>query len=198
MPGRTETLIPLVRKTFGDGIDIHADSNSSYDPPQAIKIGRMLEDIKAVYYEEPCPFDHLEDTKVVRDTLNIPVALGEQEYSDWRFRWIISHRGADIVQPDLFYYGGMVRSMRVARMAALAKMPTTVHISGGFGFVYMLHFSSVVPDVGRYQEYKLGTEKYGAWFDTPIIVKNGRMSIPSGPGMGIKDLAGLLRDAREV
>jgi len=39
---------------------------------------------------------------------------------------------------------------------------------------------------------------YGAWFDTPIIVKNGRMSIPSGPGMGIKDLAGLLRDAREV
>jgi L-alanine-DL-glutamate epimerase-like enolase superfamily enzyme len=198
MPGRTEALIPLVRKTFGDSFDIHADSNSSYDPPMAIKVGRMLEDIKAVYYEEPCPFDHLEDTKVVRDKLSIPVALGEQEYSDWRFRWIIANRAADIVQPDLFYYGGMVRSIRVARMAAVAKMPTTVHISGGFGFVYMLHFCSSVPDVGRYQEYKLGIEKYGSWFESGITVKDGKMSIPNGPGVGIKDIAGLLQGAVEV
>ncbi len=198
MPGRTEKLIRLVRKSFGDAIDIHADSNSSYDPPQAIKVGRMLEEIEAVYFEEPCPFDHLEDTKVVADTLTIPVATGEQEYSDWRFRWTIANRGVDIVQPDLHYYGGMVRSIRVARMAAVAKIPTTVHISGGFGFVYMLHFASCVPDIGRYQEYKLGTEKYGSWFDTPIQVKDGKMTIPNGPGVGIKDIKGLLKGAKEV
>jgi L-alanine-DL-glutamate epimerase-like enolase superfamily enzyme len=197
-PGRTEQLIPLVRKTFGGRIDIHADSNSSYDPPQAIKVGRLLEEVKAVYFEEPCPFDHLEDTKVVADALTIPIATGEQEYSDWRFRWTIANRGVDIVQPDLYYYGGMIRSVRVARMAALAKMPTTVHISGGFGFVYMLHFASCVADVGRYQEYKLGTEKYGGWFDPPIRVKDGKMTIPGGPGAGIKDLRGLLEGAKEV
>jgi L-alanine-DL-glutamate epimerase-like enolase superfamily enzyme len=197
-PGRTETLIPLVRKAFGDSFDIHADSNSSYDPPKAIEVGRLLEEIKAVYFEEPCPFDHLEDTKQVADALTIPVAGGEQEYSEWRFRWMIANRGVDIVQPDLHYYGGMVRSIRVARMAALAKMPTTVHISGGFGFVYMLHFASCVPDIGRYQEYKMGTGKYGAWFDTPITVKDGKMSVPTGPGVGIKDIKGLLEGAKEV
>lgn len=198
MPGRTETLIPLVRKTFGDSIDIHADANSSYDAPHAIKIGRMLEEIKAVYFEEPCEFDNFQGTKLVADALTIPVALGEQEASYWRFRDSIANRVCDIVQPDLFYYGGMIRSIRVARMAALAKMPTTVHISGGFGFVYMLHFSSCVPDVGKYQEYKLGTEKYGSWFDTPITVKNGKMTIPQGPGVGIKDISGLLKGATEV
>jgi len=198
MPGRTERLIPLVRKTFGEGIDIHADSNSSYDPPKAIEVGRMLEEIKAVYFEEPCPFDHLEDTKKVADTLTIPVAGGEQEYSDWRFRWMIANRAVDIVQPDLHYYGGMIRSIRVARMAEAARMPTTVHISGGFGFVYMLHFASCVKDVGRYQEYKLGTEAYGSWFDPPITVKDGRMSVPAGPGVGIKDLKALLQDAVEA
>ncbi len=198
MPGRTEKLIPLVRKTFGDAIDIHADSNSSYDPPKAIEVGRMLEEIKAVYFEEPCPFDHLEDTKRVADALTIPVAGGEQEYSDWRFRWMVANRGVDIVQPDLHYYGGMVRSIRVAHMADVANMPTTVHISGGFGFVYMLHFASCVRDPGRYQEYKLGTERYGSWFDPVITVKDGKMSVPSGPGVGIKDLKGLLKDAKEV
>ncbi|MBI1898385.1 MAG: mandelate racemase/muconate lactonizing enzyme family protein [Acidobacteria bacterium] len=198
MPGRTEKLIYLVRKTLGDGIDMHADANSSYDPAHAIKVGRMLEEVKAVYFEEPCEFDDFAGTKAVADRLTIPVAGGEQEYSHWRFRWAIANRGVDIVQPDLHYYGGMIRSIRVARMAAVAKMPTTVHVSGGFGFVYTLHFASCVSDVGRYQEYKLGTEKYGRWFDPPITVHDGRMSLPGGPGVGIKDLAGLLRGAQEV
>jgi len=145
---------------------------------------------------QPCEFDALEDTKKVRDALSIPIALGEQEYSEWRFRWTIANRVCDIVQPDLYYYGGLIRSMRVARMAELAKMPTTVHISGGFGFVYMLHFASVVGDIGKYQEYKLGMEKYGSWFDPPITVKNGLMNVPSGPGVGIKDPAALLKDAK--
>jgi L-alanine-DL-glutamate epimerase-like enolase superfamily enzyme len=196
MPGRTEQLIPLTRKRLGEKIAIHADANSSYDPPQAIEIGRMLEDIKAVYFEEPCPFDHLEDTKRVADALTIPVAGGEQEYSEWRFRWTIHNRGVDIVQPDLHYYGGMIRSLRVARMAALAAMPTTVHISGGFGFVYMLHFASCTPDIGRYQEYKQGIKDYADWFDPPLRVTQGRLTVPEGPGVGIANLRDLLKDAR--
>ena len=117
MPGRTETLIPLVRKTFGDAIDIHADANSSYDPPEAIRVGKILEEAGAVYFEEPCPFDHLEDTKIVADALSIPISGGEEEFSERRFRWMIYHRGVDIVQPDLHYYGGLIRSRRVAQMA---------------------------------------------------------------------------------
>jgi L-alanine-DL-glutamate epimerase-like enolase superfamily enzyme len=198
MPGRTETLIPLARKTLGDAIDIHADSNSSYDPPKAIEVGRMLEDIGAVYFEEPCPFDNLEDTKKVADALTIPVAGGEQEYSQYRFRWAIYNRGVDIVQPDLHYYGGLIRSTRVARMAALVGMPTTVHISGGFGFIYMLHFASLTPDVGRYQEYKMNIEKYGTWFDPPLRINNGALTVPKGPGVGITDVAGVLEGARTI
>jgi L-alanine-DL-glutamate epimerase-like enolase superfamily enzyme len=197
-PGRSEKLIRLTRKVFGDKIDLHGDANSSYDAAHAIKVGRILEEVKAVYFEEPCEFDDLEGTKKVADALTIPVALGEQEASEHRFRWVIAHRGADIVQPDLQYYGGMIRSIRVARMAALAKMPTTVHISGGFGFIYMLHFASCVPDVGRYQEYKLGHHKYNPWMETPIRVNEGKMTIPGGPGAGIKDVRALVQSAKEV
>jgi L-alanine-DL-glutamate epimerase-like enolase superfamily enzyme len=198
MPGRTERLIPLARKRLGDAIAIHADANSSYDPPHAIAIGRMLEDIKAVYFEEPCPFDHLEDTKQVADALTIPVAGGEQEYSQWRFRWAIANRGLDIVQPDLHYYGGMIRSVRVARMAAAANMPTTVHISGGFGFIYMLHFASCTPDIGSYQEYKEGIEHYRDWFDPPLRIEDGKLSVPQGTGVGIANLRDWLKDAKPV
>jgi L-alanine-DL-glutamate epimerase-like enolase superfamily enzyme len=198
MPGRTERLIPLARKRLGDGIAIHADANSSYDPPKAIEVGRMLEDIGAVYFEEPCPFDHLEDTKKVTDALTIPVAGGEQEFSERRFRWTICNHAVDIVQPDLQYYGGLIRSTRVARMAALAGMPTTVHISGGFGFVYMLHFASCTPDIGRYEEYKRNIERYSDWFDPPLHIRDGMLSVPEGPGVGIRDVAGVLKGAKPV
>jgi len=196
MEGRTERLIPLARQKLGDKIALHADANSSYDPPKAIEVGRMLEDIAAVYFEEPCPFDHLEDTKVVTDTLTIPVAGGEQEFSQRRFRWMIYNRGVDIVQPDLHYYGGLIRSTHVARMAALAGMPTTVHISGGFGFIYMLHFASFTPDIGLYQEYKRNIERYADWFDPPLKINDGAITVPRGPGVGIRDIAGLLKDAK--
>jgi L-alanine-DL-glutamate epimerase-like enolase superfamily enzyme len=192
-PGRTERLIPLSRRALGDKIAIHADSNSSYDAAHAIPVGRMLEDIDAVYFEEPCPFDDFDETKKVTDALKIPVALGEQEFSHARFKSMIRHGVADIVQPDLFYYGGLIRSIRVARMAALRDLPCTVHLSGGFGFVYSLHFAACTPNIGPWQEYKTGVETYGKWFDPPLRITDGALSVPKGPGVGIVDPKEILK-----
>ena len=197
-PGRSEGLIRIAREALGAEIDIHGDANSSYDPDHAVPIGRLLEEAGAVYFEEPCPFDHLEDTKAVADALTIPVAGGEQEYSERRFRWMIANRGVDIVQPDLHYYGGMIRSARVANMAELAGMPTTVHISGGFGFVYMLHFASRTRSIGRYQEYKRNIERYRDWFDPALGIRDGKLTVPTGPGVGIRDIRAVLKGARRI
>jgi L-alanine-DL-glutamate epimerase-like enolase superfamily enzyme len=198
LPGRTPKLIELSRKELGDEMAIHADSNSSYDPPQAIEVGRMLEEIGAIYFEEPCPFDRLEDTRKVTDTLSIPVAGGEQEYSQWRFQWAIENRAVDIVQPDLHYYGGLIRSIRVSRMAELLNIPTTVHISGGFGFIYMLHFASRTPKIGGWQEYKRNIEDYADWFDPPLRIENGSLTVPEGPGVGIVDTNRVLEGTERI
>jgi L-alanine-DL-glutamate epimerase-like enolase superfamily enzyme len=198
MPGRTDKLIPLVRKVFGDKMVIHADSNSSYDPPKAIEVGRRLQDVGSIHYEEPCPFDNFDDTKKVTDALEIPIAFGEQESSHWRFQWCIRNHVVDIVQPDLYYYGGMIRSRRVARMAEKANMATTVHLSGGFGFVYSLHFASCTPKIGPWQEYKKGVETYGQWFDPPLKIVDGAITIPQGPGVGIADPKEILKGATVV
>jgi L-alanine-DL-glutamate epimerase-like enolase superfamily enzyme len=198
LPGRTDKLIPLSRKVFGEKMVIHVDANSSYDPPEAIRVGRMLEDIKAIHYEEPCPFDDFDATKKVADALSIPVALGEQEFSAWRFQWCIRNHVMDIVQPDLYYYGGLVRSLRVAHMAEQADMATTIHLSGGFGFVYSLHFASCAAKIGPWQEYKKGVETYGKWFDPPLRIVDGAISIPKGPGVGVADPKEILKGATLV
>jgi len=186
LPGRTEKLIPLVRKTFGDQMTLYADANSSYDAEHAIPVGRLMEEHNYAFYEEPCEFDHLEETKKVADALTMPVAGGEQEFSEWRFRHAILNRVVDVVQPDLHYYGGFVRAMRVARMAAEAGMPCTLHMSGsGLGYLDVIHFASCCPDPGAHQEFK-GETTIPVHCDTSDLkCVNGMVRVPSGPGFGI-------------
>ncbi|MBW7454049.1 mandelate racemase/muconate lactonizing enzyme family protein [Paenibacillus sepulcri] len=183
--GRSESLIYLTRKVFGEDMTIHADGNGSYDPPKAIEYGKMLEEINAFFYEEPCPFEHLEDTREVADALAVPLAFGEQETSMRRFRWIIDNDAAQVVQPDLQYNGGFIRNTRVARMAALKGIAVTPHISSGYGYVYVLHFASYIPNIGKFQENKTGVKETGSLFTPQMEVKDGVMKAPTGPGLGM-------------
>ena len=199
LPGRTEALIPLARKTLGDEMTLYADSNSSYDVTNAIRIGRLLEDNDYAFFEEPCPFDHLWETRKVAAALKIPIAGGEQEFSLRRFQWAIANRGVDIVQPDLHYFGGFIRCTKVARMANAAGMPCTVHMSGaGLGYLYTLHFASYVKDPGAHQEFK-GTSNIPVECDSSTLkCKNGVLQVPTGPGFGVRIDPDYIKKARRV
>jgi L-alanine-DL-glutamate epimerase-like enolase superfamily enzyme len=180
-------MIPLVRKTFGDDMALYADSNSFYSVREAIRVGKLLEEYKYKYFEEPVMFDQLEDIKEVADALTIPIANGEQDYSFYGFRWLIAHDGIEIVQPDNYYFGGLVRSMKVARMAHAFGKQIVPHMSGGgLGFLYNIHFVSAVPNAGAHHEFKsLRTNVQFECKTSPLKVVDGKIKVPSGPGFGV-------------
>jgi L-alanine-DL-glutamate epimerase-like enolase superfamily enzyme len=186
-PGRTEEIIPLVRKTFGDKMVLYADSNGFYPPEEAIRVGRMLEEYRFEFFEEPVPFDWYEETRKVADSLSIPVAGGEQEYSLHGFRWLIANDGLQVVQPDTYYFGGMIRSMKVALMANAFGKKCTPHMTGGgLGFLYMIHFVSALPNALLYHEFKgLKTEIIYECKTSSISVDDGMIQVPTGPGSGV-------------
>ena len=185
--GRTEALIPMVRDRFGPKMVIYADSNGSYTVEEAIRIGKIMEDYGYDFYEEPVPFDWYEETLKVTNAIKIPIAGGEQEPSMRNFRWLIKNDALDIVQPDIFYFGGMIRAMKVANMAATKGKTCTPHISGsGLGYLYMMHFVSALPNAGPYHEFK------GFNHEIPLVNSssslssvNGMVEVPTGPGLGI-------------
>lgn len=184
---RSEQLIPMVRKTFGDQMVISADSNGSYDVPEAIRIGKIMQEYNYDFYEEPVPFDWYEETIQVAKALKIPVAGGEQEASLHNFRWLIGNNALKVVQPDMFYFGGMIRSMKVARMAQVTGKLCTPHITGdGFGYVYMMHFISAVPNAGKYHEFKsLSKDLPFECKTSSLLSENGVVKLPTGPGLGV-------------
>ncbi len=186
-PGRTEKIVPLVRKTFGDKMALYADANSFYSAPEAIRVGKLLEEYKFGYFEEPVMFDHIEEIKQVSDALTIPIANGEQDNSFYGFRWLIANNGIDIVQPDNYYFGGLIRSMKVARMAAAFGKSIVPHMSGGgLGYLYNIHFVSCVPNAGAHHEFKgLRTHVRFECKTSPLKVVDGKIKVPTGPGFGV-------------
>lgn len=193
-------LIPLVRKTFGEKMALYADANGSYDVPMALRIGRMLEEHRYAFFEEPVPFDYYDETKAVADVLDIPVALGEQEMSVRNFRRIIETGTAQVIQPDLLYGGGLMRAVKVARMANAAGLPCTPHMSGGgLGYLYVAHFASCVENPGPHQEYKGDEDTLPVECPTSTLKsENGMLTVPSGPGLGVTVEAGVWKRAVAV
>jgi L-alanine-DL-glutamate epimerase-like enolase superfamily enzyme len=185
--GRSETLIPLMRKTLGDKMVISADSNGSYDVDEAIRIGKIMEEYNYDFYEEPVPFDWYEETKQVADAVKVPIAGGEQEGSMRNFRWLLGNHALQVMQADMYYFGGMIRSMKAARMAEALGIVHTPHVSN-IGYVYMLHFVSAIPNAGRYHEFKspFNDDMEFECKTSSLLPKKGVVKVPTGPGLGIE------------
>jgi len=186
-PGRTEALVPAVRKAVGDDVKLLVDANSCYTPAKAVKVGRMLEDNGVCHLEEPCPYWKLEWTAQVAEALDVPVAGGEQDVCLAQWQRMIDMPAVGIVQPDVCYVGGLTRTLRVAAMAAERGIPVVPHSSNpSMVTVFALHLLGAIPNAGPYLEFSI---EPGTWIDglfsPALTAREGAVAIPAGPGWGV-------------
>jgi L-alanine-DL-glutamate epimerase-like enolase superfamily enzyme len=199
-PGRTEKIFELAAKTLAGKVTLMADSNGSYSVAKGIEVGKRLQEMKYLWFEEPCPWEQLGDTKKVADALDIKIAFGEQNSSLWQFQWMIDNRVMAVVQPDLNYNGGFTRAARVARMARKANMWICPHnTQTGAASVNILQFAAATPNIGPYMEYVHRSEaKPESWYKPNFAIKNGVIPLPAGPGMGLEFDQDFIRKAAVV
>jgi L-alanine-DL-glutamate epimerase-like enolase superfamily enzyme len=153
-PGRTDKILELAEKHFASKVTLMADANGSYDAKNAIEIGKRLQRMNYMWFEEPCPWEELSETKRVADALDMKVAFGEQDSSLWKFQYMIDNKIMDVVQPDLNYNGGFVRAAKVARMARKVNMWICPHdTQTGAATVNILQFAATTHNIGPFMEY---------------------------------------------
>jgi L-alanine-DL-glutamate epimerase-like enolase superfamily enzyme len=187
-PGRTDKILELAAKQLAGKVTLMADANGSYSAAKAIEIGKRLQEMKYLWFEEPCPWEELSETKKVADALDMKVAFGEQDSSLWLFQWMIENKVIDVVQPDINYNGGFIRAARVARMARKANMWICPHnTQTGAASVNILQFAASTPNIGPYMEYvSRGPAKKESWYSPNFEIRNGVIPLPAGPGMGLE------------
>lgn len=201
-PGRTEEIIPTIRRALGPEVALLVDANSCYTPARAIEVGRMLEGEGYEHYEEPCPYWEIEWTREVAEALEIPVTGGEQDCEFTTWRQIIGTRAVDVVQPDVCYMGGICRTLRVARMAAAAGLPVTPHAANlSMVTLFTMHLLKALPNAGKYLELSIEGPDYYPWQEGLLVgdsyrVEAGHVSVPDAPGWGAEPNPAWLERAR--
>jgi L-alanine-DL-glutamate epimerase-like enolase superfamily enzyme len=191
-PGRTEEIIPLMRREMGDKVELLIDANRWYSPNRAIEVGHLLQDHGFCHFEEPCPYWELEQTKQVTDALDIDVTGGEQDCDLPTWRRMIDMRAVDIVQPDILYLGGICRTMRVVEMARAAGLPVTPHCANlSMVTLFTMHLLRAIPNAGKYLEFSIEGPDYYPWQEglfvaSPYGITDGHAMVTDAPGWGVE------------
>ena len=191
-PGRTEAIVPAVRRALGDDAALLVDANSAYSPDRAIEVGRVLEDHGVCHFEEPCPYWELEQTREVKEALALDVTGGEQDCFLPVWRRMLEMGAVDIAQPDICYAGGISRALRIARLAEAEGIPVTPHSANrSMVTVFTMHFLAALPNRGKYLELSIEGADYYPWEqglfrNPPYAVESGCVAVPSEPGWGVE------------
>jgi L-alanine-DL-glutamate epimerase-like enolase superfamily enzyme len=191
-PGRTEEVVPTVRKALGDDVSLLVDGNSGFSAPRAIEVGKMLQDNGVEHFEEPCPYWLMDETKKVTDALTLNVTGGEQDWDFQHWQRMIDMRAVDIIQPDVLYMGGMHNTMQVAQMGAEASFSCTPHCANlSLVTLFTMHLLRAIPNAGKYLEFSIEGAEYYPWqqdlFVTdPYGITDGKATVTDAPGWGVE------------
>lgn len=197
IPGRSYNVVREVRQRLGPDVAILVDANSSYTPARAIELGRQLQQFNIYWYEEPCVYNDLDAHAQVAAALDVPIALGEQEWDLRRFRQMLQMHAAEVVQPDIIKCGGFLQTRKIATLAEAFGALCTPHQTSPFGTVANLHLAAATPVLRTMQEYKVEPpDTLGlAMFKDPPVIVDGTLVVPQAPGLGVDLRADLLEKA---
>lgn len=180
-----------VRKLVGDAFPLAFDANNGYSIHGAIRVGRVLEELGYLWFEEPVQHYHIDAMGQVAKALDIAVAAGEQEYTLQGVQRLID-AGVDIVQPDIIKTGGFTGLLEMAALAKSAGIDFVPHqTQPSVGHVANMHFIAALahnhhPIEFADQPKPDGSGVQNVVFKNPVRPKDGFFTLPTGPGLGLE------------
>ena len=181
------TRIRGLRDALGPDVTLMADLLWAYDPPTALRMGRVLEALDGAWLEAPIHPEDLDGHAELARLLTVPVAGGETDRTRYQFRRQFERRSLDIAQPDAGRCG-ITEGKAIAELAETYNVPVTMHTGMATAVLIAasLHLGASIPDC-RYQEFQPRIHAVGNQFITsPLVCEGGYYQVPTGPGLGIE------------
>ncbi|MBB6429156.1 mandelate racemase/muconate lactonizing enzyme family protein [Algisphaera agarilytica] len=179
-----------------------ADSNHAYDLPEAIEIGRALEENAFAWFEEPLSPQHPDQFRKLANKIDVPIATGECEQTRWGFKDLLDHGGVHIAQPDLAYCGGPTEALKIRAIASSFGVRAVPHVWGTMlNLAAATHFlASSYVEPGRLTPNELLLEvdrtpnpMRDDMYINPLDVIDGKIQVPTRPGLGVEPDLDMLR-----
>ncbi|MDF0603795.1 mandelate racemase/muconate lactonizing enzyme family protein [Psychromarinibacter sp. C21-152] len=183
-------LVASIRDTVGAEADVMVDAHgpSWMTAADAIAVGRELEKLDLLFYEDPVAPENLDALQRVRDAVDIPLAAGERVSTIWGIRPYVERDLVDVIQPDTGRAGGITQMRKMAAMAESHYITMAPH-SGSLGPVAefaALHVLATIPNVLMLERVEFD---WSGRYDvvTPVLkAEAGALPVPDAPGLGVE------------
>lgn len=185
---KNEQLVKESRATVGPDLMLMLDCYMAWDVPYTIAMARRLEPYNVHWIEESLiPDDYRGYGQITKEISSTLIATGEHEYTRWGFQHLLDHQGADVLQPDINWCGGMTEIRRIAAMAAGHGLPVIPHQGGT---VWGLHFLMATPNAPLAESIgpsrRIDEERNSFMRAvTPLPDEDGYVVPPEKPGFGL-------------
>ena len=163
-------------------VDLMIDANYLFNPVEAKLLCRAIEECNITWFEEPLQQNDARALADLRAHTKIPIAAGQMEGHRWRLRELVEKQAVDILQPNCCFCGGFTEARKAAHLAQIYNLP--IANGGGWPLFNMHTFAGLMN--GWIVEWHLGMVQVGQMlFENPPEPKNGMLTIPNAPGLGL-------------
>ena len=182
---RNLELAGTLREAVGDDVDIMLDAWSSWNVPYAIKMANRLAEYNIRWLEEPVMADKLDSYAEIRRNSPIDISGGEHEYTRWGFRQVVEKYAMDVLQPDIYWCGGISETVKICALASAFDLPVIPHGHSSHATAHVI--ASQPPTTTPIQEFLI---KWNAvhqfYLKDPLVPVGGMITVPDSPGLGIE------------
>jgi L-alanine-DL-glutamate epimerase-like enolase superfamily enzyme len=185
-----------VRDAVGAETAIMLDTNCAWTIAEAYSAAPEIAGCDATWLEEPIfpPEDFATLARFQRDT-GIPIATGENACTAFEFHKILLAQAARYIQPSVTKVGGVTEFRKVVALAEVNGVTLAPHSPYfGPGFLATLHLIGAQPNPPFVEYFCLDMEAKP--FGAALEPSNGKIALPTGPGLGLDPDAGVISDYR--
>ena len=182
---RNAQLVSALRGAVGDSVDVMLDCWMSWDVPYTIQMAERLEEYEPRWLEEPVLPDKIESYAAIRRQVRVPIAGGEHEYTRWGLKALMDAEAVDVLQPDIYWAGGITEMLKICALASTYDLPVIPHGHSTPASAHLIA-SQPVSVCPRLEYLVKWNEIHQFFLKMPLKPRGGVVRLPDTPGIGME------------
>jgi galactonate dehydratase len=186
---RMVKVIKQAREKVGPDGAVMFDAHCALPPATLIQFANAVQPYDLLFLEEPAVPGNIEVFKRIKQSVRIPLAAGERDRTIYEFIPYLHERCLDVLQPDCCHTGGITQMKKIAVLAEAYQVPIAPHCTASMlGISASLHAACSVPLFLIHEFYpdNMGFNPKGMVKMPYEMDKDGYITLPPGPGLGVE------------
>lgn len=179
-----------VRNAVGYEIPLSSDHFGHFDMNNIIRLAKKLEPYRLAWMEDTVPWQFADQLKTITDTVDTPIATGEDIFLKENFMKLCDMHAVDIIHPDLSTSGGLLETKKIGDYAQEKGVAMAMHFAGTpVAFMANVHCAAATENFLALEHHNIDLPAWPDYVkrvDSKPLIDHGYGVLSEAPGLGVE------------